>query len=759
MERSGPCADEMTLVDEVAAYRDIITDIQEMSESDARGASLIEELARLERSALDLFVRQRDVLSGQARLNVAVIGLIKSGKSAFINSLFGADVCPVDVCPATSSITHFVYGDQRQVFLYRKSAGTWTEISHELYAVMAQHHGKEGISKRYQFQVRYPMRLLEEVEIWDTPGFGNAENPDDTRVTQESLDRADVIFWLMDINKGVLTADEVERIHAIRNGAANSVKFYLIINKADLKTDEGAKQVLEASRADGSLVFDRCLLYSARQARESDDGLVEGEIRQATEKAIQLVRDRVPMETAIRGVSKSGRYEFALGEKSHKLALREGSLIDSRASVLRIFEDLARDKSRQVEDGFRRRLVQHAHERERVVEDVRKGLQEGAERLEMPTGPDDGAICKEIDKAKREVEELAVKFEWGFDCGLARNIVEKHWYGDVVQVVSRPDKVMEVIASGWWENVRQICDRLLGNLEKALESSLPLQHRLDALKEGVLAECRGWFHSQTCDIDGKKYDAWDAEKTVGGRLARLRGDRSRDNLLWKPIAKFLENEVKLEAIRQLNTVKVSRENEAKRARATLAKLETVGRGGRHLPAPCRDIGLGFYLLVLDEIRAHQGLSGELGENNLDAVAERFAGQPLSVAIEKVTHSGWGGWEPRGLSLLAQLAPPPAEIFQAVADAGARAETSEQYGKLCRRALRALFWHLTEQADDWLAEGIEAHDTWAFAFHVRGLSRGLAGKADDARSDLASALERETLPEPRRRIDRGLDLLR
>ena len=85
------------------------------AELDHSSVELAEKLAILEDRLVDHLAAQREHRDGVGLLTVAVVGDFNSGKSTFINALLGKNLCPVGDEPTTSSVTHFIHGDEERI--------------------------------------------------------------------------------------------------------------------------------------------------------------------------------------------------------------------------------------------------------------------------------------------------------------------------------------------------------------------------------------------------------------------------------------------------------------------------------------------------------------------------------------------------------------------------------------------------------------------------------------------------------------------
>ena len=265
--------DLLKLLDDISAYRDINNDFPERN--------FEKELTELERLALRLFKLKLSKYEGYSKVKVAVIGNFSSGKSSFINSILGAEVCPVKVNPTTSSVTKFVYGDSEEIFLIEEN-GNKKPISKEEYHLMCQHELENmEKSEAFFFEYRYPSEVLKNIELYDTPGFENPKNPNDEEITREiAINQADVILFIQDIQKGTLEEETIKKIRKLQE-SSGAKEWYLIFNKADTKSKSEIKEIEENfDSSDVRDLFSRIFFYSAKEVfkelkEENDESFKE----------------------------------------------------------------------------------------------------------------------------------------------------------------------------------------------------------------------------------------------------------------------------------------------------------------------------------------------------------------------------------------------------------------------------------------------------------------------------------------------------
>ena len=211
---------------------------------------------KLEYEAFNLLINRIEFEKGNSRVEVGVIGSFTSGKSTFINSLFGKSICPMAVKPTTSSITKFYYGDREKITIDNR------EISYSEYKKLSQHLKKSSKdTETYYIEYAYPFDRLNSIVLYDTPGFNNSLNKNDEIITMRALESVDVIFFLIDISKGSIDSSSLERLKKLKDK-----RIYCILNKSDLKSTDAIAKIKR--EIESKKIFLEVIEYSAIKVLE-----------------------------------------------------------------------------------------------------------------------------------------------------------------------------------------------------------------------------------------------------------------------------------------------------------------------------------------------------------------------------------------------------------------------------------------------------------------------------------------------------------
>lgn len=232
----------INLSDDFKKYIDYISFLHDLS-NDAGVSDQYDYIEMLKNGAKELIAKEVIHSNQIAKAEVAVIGDFSSGKSSFINSIIGKNLCPVGAGATTSSITTFNYSDEVKILI------NGDEISQSEYENLAKHNDPNTKSKAYDIKYFYPFESFRNVVLYDTPGFSNAGNLDngksgDTKLTMEKAKAVDVLLVVFDINQGSITDELKKRLLEIKNQNKDAY-FIAVLNKADKKPPTAREKIKE----------------------------------------------------------------------------------------------------------------------------------------------------------------------------------------------------------------------------------------------------------------------------------------------------------------------------------------------------------------------------------------------------------------------------------------------------------------------------------------------------------------------------------
>ncbi len=190
---------------------------------------------------------------GAGRLNLAVLGEFKRGKSTLINRLLGAPVLPVGVVPMTS-LPILVQHGARPELAVELATGEQLRLGPEALREYATESGNP-VNRRQvtRVVVRHPAPILAAgVVLVDTPGIGSAHDHN-TEVAHRALAEADAAVFVLSVDSPASRA-ELDFLRSVRERVG---RLIFVLNKVDLvsapELEEAAQFVRRtlSSDADG----------------------------------------------------------------------------------------------------------------------------------------------------------------------------------------------------------------------------------------------------------------------------------------------------------------------------------------------------------------------------------------------------------------------------------------------------------------------------------------------------------------------------
>ena len=362
------------------------------------------EFTLLESKAYKILVQNINNQSENSKVEVAIIGNFSSGKSSFVNSLLGREVCPTAVNPTTSSVTRFVYSDKEKIELKALEQNMNNKvISIEEYWSKSQHKaGETGATEIFFIDYFYPFSALRDISLHDTPGFENPKNKNDHLITEKISEQADVVFVLIDIAGGDISAKLLDRLDKIKLKNNRIQKWFLIVNKADTKPPASIEKIMKELKKKYSEKFDYFFSYSAKDVLAYRDNpyenlmeKLENEISAKIEASGQCKEIQLCLcceKTGRRGQT----YSFFVGDENIKISLAKNqTFIDNKNIILDKLQVIGNDKNRINNNRFNLSLKEYSDVKLNVFETLKNELSK--ERLKDKVKHKD-KLMKKFDK-------------------------------------------------------------------------------------------------------------------------------------------------------------------------------------------------------------------------------------------------------------------------------------------------------------------------------------------------------------------------
>ncbi len=326
------------------------------------------------------------------RLQLAVLGQFKRGKSTFINALLGAPLLPTAVVPLTAIATFIAWRSAPLVRVRYKDGREPDEFAGEnpdairdfLFQFVAEEANPENRLAVERVELFCPAPILADGTVLiDTPGIGSTLRHN-TEAALRVLPECDAALFVVSADPPI-TDVELDYLRQVQTKAS---RIFIILNKIDyLAANEQASMIGFLSRtlrenAIADFPASAIFCVSARSGLDAKQSGKSADLERSGIRAIEehllraLAREKSQMlEGAIRGKSAAIVAEAAaeLDLRTHALTL---PLADLAAKLHAFEEALAsieeqRLTLRDVLSGDQRRFREHV---ERRVHELRKEI-------------------------------------------------------------------------------------------------------------------------------------------------------------------------------------------------------------------------------------------------------------------------------------------------------------------------------------------------------------------------------------------------
>ena len=235
---------------------------------------------------------------------LVVVGEVKSGKSAFINSILGEKVCPEGPTPVTDRINVLTFGEE----------------------------SRERMLDEFVIERLFPIEILRNLCVVDTPGT-NSIVLRHQEITEDYIPRADLILFVTSIDRPFSETERQFLTYISSRWRKNIVVF---LTKIDTREEDEIKEV-EAYLAKNfkeklgiePLIFPVSAKQAFRAKSEGDDALLEQSRLRAVER---FIRERLT--------------------ETEKLRLKLLSPVDAGLAVAETLDGVVAERRRVLEEDF-----------------------------------------------------------------------------------------------------------------------------------------------------------------------------------------------------------------------------------------------------------------------------------------------------------------------------------------------------------------------------------------------------------------------
>ena len=316
------------------------------------------------------------------RLQVAVLGQFKRGKSTFLNALLGAPLLPSAVVPVTAIPTFIAWGEKPSIRILfdddrapEESSAEDAVIRNFLFRFIAEEANPRnalGVSKAELF---YPAPILSDGTVLiDTPGVGSTLRHN-TDAALRALPECDAALFVVGTDPP-LTETEINYLEQVKSKAS---RIFLVVNKMDTVGPEERDALLKFLREvlhERSLLPDETEIFQV-SARDGLAAKLNGDRLGVERSGLKAIENRL---FAFLATDKTQSLEQAIAIKAVDLLMQATDQIELRIQALRMPLDVLQAKTtaftttlRGIEEqrritsdllaGDKRRLVENLEER------------------------------------------------------------------------------------------------------------------------------------------------------------------------------------------------------------------------------------------------------------------------------------------------------------------------------------------------------------------------------------------------------------
>ncbi len=187
---------------------------------------------------------------------ISLGGKFSAGKSKFINAISNVgNLLPVSQSPTTSIPTYIIKGESLEI-IGNNTYGQKIELTTESMKALSHEFADTYSIGFSQFMdsilIATPDYSIDQnIVLLDTPGYTKYDSESETKNdfsdrarAYEQLKITDYLIWLIDIENGELTLDDIQFI----NRLDIKTPILIVFNKADIKTETDRKKILNKAK-------------------------------------------------------------------------------------------------------------------------------------------------------------------------------------------------------------------------------------------------------------------------------------------------------------------------------------------------------------------------------------------------------------------------------------------------------------------------------------------------------------------------------
>lgn len=214
---------------------------------------LLETAIKDTASSVALSELNRELLYARDRMKqpmrVAIVGLIKAGKSTAMNALLGEDVVATGTIETTFNVNWLCFGKEKSLEVHFKdNRAPQSRRFEELNILTRRSEVQEQLSLSIKYiKVYFPNEILHTLQLIDTPGLESVHGQDSqntldfikahgrelTAVTQVEAKQADAVLYLFSQSISASVEKIIEEFQGPAMGAATPINSIGVLTRVD----------------------------------------------------------------------------------------------------------------------------------------------------------------------------------------------------------------------------------------------------------------------------------------------------------------------------------------------------------------------------------------------------------------------------------------------------------------------------------------------------------------------------------------------
>jgi len=197
-------------------------------------------------------------------MRLAIVGMIKAGKSTLMNAMLGEEVVATGTVEATFNVNLLQHGEQPSLrVFYKDKRPPEPKSFDELKSItLRAEENRDYLLSIEYIEVSYPNSILKTLNLIDTPGleshykddsdntlaFLNLHGQDLTRITQAEARKADAVLYLFDKSIAESDRDAVAQFQGSTLGQASPINAIGVLTKVDSYWSDGDEPLIRGQK-------------------------------------------------------------------------------------------------------------------------------------------------------------------------------------------------------------------------------------------------------------------------------------------------------------------------------------------------------------------------------------------------------------------------------------------------------------------------------------------------------------------------------